>query len=312
MKVFKCLSDLHDEINVIQKNVFVTIGNFDGVHVGHREFLKIVKEKARQENAAFLVITFIPHPLQILKAVKGFLINTYQEKTELLETVGVDFILEIDFTRDFSTLSPEAFLNEYVLKIKNLKEIFLGHDFAFGANKAGDFKVAKEVCESRKISLTLQSEFKVSGSTVSSSVVRGEILNGEMEKVASMLGRIYFLSGRVIKGEGRGKKIGYPTANLGYDQGLIIPGNGVYITHTVIDKMRYHSVTNVGYNPTFNTGYEIHVETHLLDFAQDIYGESIKIEFIKKLRNEIKFSNVNDLIKQIELDAQAARTFYHS
>jgi riboflavin kinase/FMN adenylyltransferase len=310
MKIFKCLSDLHSEISTSQKNVFVTIGNFDGVHMGHREFLKIVREKAQKDNAYFLVITFVPHPLQILKAMKGFLINTYQEKAELLSSVGVDFVLEIDFTRDFSTLSPEAFLNDYVLKIKNLKEIFLGHDFAFGANKSGDFKIAKDICESKEILLTLQSEYRVSGSAVSSSVVRSEIQKGEMEKVASMLGRTYFLSGRVIKGEGRGKKIGFPTANLGYDQGLIIPGVGVYVTHTVVDNMRFHSVTNVGYNPTFNTGYEVHVETHLLDFAQDIYGESIKVEFVRKIRDEKKFSNVNDLIKQIEHDAQFARNFF--
>ncbi len=310
MKIFKCLTEFHQEISHSKKNVFVTIGNFDGVHAGHREFLKIVKEKAKLEDALFLVITFVPHPLQVLKAMKGFLINTYQEKAELLDSVGVDYILEIDFTRDFSTLSPENFLNDYVLKIKNLKEIFLGHDFAFGANKSGDFKVAKDICESRGIHLTLQSEHKVSGNSVSSSVVRNEIQKGEMETVASMLGRVYFLSGRVIKGEGRGKKIGYPTANLGYDQGLIIPGIGVYISYTIVNNMRFHSVTNVGYNPTFNTGYTVHVETHLLDFAQDIYGESIRVEFIKKIRDEKKFSNVNDLIKQIENDAQNARSYF--
>lgn len=311
MKIFKCLNEFQNEINTNEKKVFVTIGNFDGVHVGHREFLKIVKDKAKSNNAYFLVITFVPHPLQILKAMKGFLINTYQEKAELLESVGVDYILEIDFTRDFSTLSPEAFLNEYVLKIKNLKEIFLGHDFAFGANKSGDFKIAKEFCESKGIALTLQSEYKVLGDSVSSSVIRNEIILGDMGKVSSMLGRTYFLSGRVIKGEGRGKKIGYPTANLGYDQGLIIPGKGVYITYTDVDNMRYHSVTNVGSNPTFNTGYEIHVETHLLDFTQDIYGESIKVEFIKKIRDEKKFNNVNDLIKQIEVDAKQARKYFN-
>lgn len=302
-------------INEIEKTnaqlVYATIGNFDGVHSGHRSFLKQVKKDCDDDGAKFLIVTFIPHPLQILKAQKGFLINTYQEKAELLSDVGVDYLLEIDFTRDFSTLSPEEFLKNYILVSSQVKKIFLGHDFVFGANKSGDFNVAKKICEQSKIELKLQSEYKYLGDSVSSTIVRGEIANGNMEKVNELLDRKYFISGRVIKGEGRGKKIGFPTANLGYDQGLIIPSKGVYVTQVIINNMIYCSVTNVGINPTFSSGYDVHIETHLLNFTQDIYGETIKVLFMKKIRDEKKFPSVNDLIFQINEDVEETKSFFN-
>jgi riboflavin kinase/FMN adenylyltransferase len=192
----------------------------------------------------------------------------------------------------------------------HFSKIYQGHDFAFGANKSGDFKVAKHFCDSKKTSLILQQEFKVKNHAVSSTEVRGAIQSGNIEKATEFLGRDYFLSGRVIKGEGRGKKIGFPTANLGYDKELIIPAKGVYVTQVKIKDMVYNSVTNIGVNPTFNTGYDVHVESHLLDFVHDIYGEEIRVSFIKKLRDEKKFPSVNDLVAQIEADVKLTRDYF--
>nr|BDT26656.1 bifunctional riboflavin kinase/FAD synthetase [Bacteriovorax sp. HI3] len=305
------VKDLKELKNVYNENkINVTIGNFDGVHLGHREFLAHIKKDSVQDHAKFVVVTFVPHPLQILKSHTGFLINTYAERRELLAECGVDYLLEIDFTRDFSTLSPEAFLDKFIFSFDGIAKIYLGHDFAFGANKSGDFHVAKNFCDSRKTSLILQQEFKVKSSPVSSTEVRTAIQSGSIEKANDLLGRNYFLSGRVIKGEGRGKKIGFPTANLGYDKELIIPAKGVYVTQVKIKDMVYNSVTNIGVNPTFNTGYDIHVESHLLDFTHDIYGEEIRVSFIKKLRDEKKFPSVNDLVTQIKADADLARDYF--
>ncbi|MBC7713937.1 MAG: bifunctional riboflavin kinase/FAD synthetase [Rhizobacter sp.] len=308
MIIVKDLKELKTKYN--EDKIHVTIGNFDGVHSGHREFLNQIKKDCVEEHAKFVIVTFVPHPLQILKAHTGFLINTYEERRELLASTGADYLLEIDFTRDFSTLSPEVFLEKFIFSFDGIAKIYLGHDFAFGANKSGDFHVAKTFCDSRKTLLVLQKEFKVKSAAVSSTEVRAAILAGDIPTANELLGRQYFLSGRVIKGEGRGKKIGFPTANLGYSKDLIIPAKGVYVTKVKIKDMVYNSITNIGVNPTFNTGYEIHVETHLLDFTQDIYGDEIKVSFIKKLRDERKFPSVNDLVDQIAADVTQAREYF--
>ncbi len=293
-----------------EERIQVTIGNFDGVHAGHREFLSRISQDCKKTKSKFVVITFIPHPLQILRAQTGFLINTFTERRELLRECGVDYLLEVDFTRDFSTLSPEDFLKKFVFSFSGIQKIYLGYDFAFGANKAGDYNLAKSLCEKAGIQLILQEEFRLNNGAVSSSVVRSEIQKGDMVKVKTLLERPYFLSGRVVKGQGRGKQIGFPTANLDYDKALIVPTNGVYITQTTIHGMTYNSVTNIGTNPTFNDGLETNIETHLLDFNRDIYGEQMRVSFLKKLRDEKKFSSVNDLISQIDTDVKLAKQFF--
>lgn len=307
LKKIEDLKDLYDE-----EKIEITIGNFDGVHLGHREFLSRIHQGCKQTKSKFVVVTFIPHPVQILKAQTGFLINTFNERRELLAECGVDYLLEIDFTRDFSTLLPEEFLEKYVFSFTGIDKIYLGHDFVFGANKSGDYKLAKSLCENKKIDLILQDEFRLDKHAVSSSVVRAAISTGDIEKANSLLGRSYFLSGRVIKGQGRGKQIGFPTANMDYDKELIIPIGGVYITRTTIHDMTYNSVTNIGINPTFNMGQVVNIETHLLDFNRDIYGEEVRVSFLKKIREEKKFTSVNDLIAQIESDVKTTKAFFKS
>ena len=307
------IKDISDLKNIYaENNIQVTIGNFDGVHIGHQEFLSRIALDCKQAKSKFVVITFVPHPIQILKAQSGFLINSFLERRELLAKCGVDYLLEVDFTRDFSTLKPEDFLAKFVFSFLGIDKIYLGHDFAFGANKSGDYKLAKTLCEKENISLILQDEFLLDSHTVSSSIVRASIAIGEMEQVYSLLGRAYFLSGRVIKGQGRGKQIGFPTANIDFGKELIVPARGVFITQTTIHDMTYNSVTNIGINPTFNMGLDINIETHLLDFNRDIYGEEMRVTFLKKIRDEKKFSSVNDLVTQIDCDVQSAKKFFKS
>ncbi len=291
------------------RDIYFTIGNFDGVHLGHRRFLNSIKKDCEDKNAIFLIITFIPHPSFILKDQKSFLLNTYDEKREILKETGANYVLELDFNRDFSTLSPGDFLEKYIFMNSNIKKMYLGHDFAFGANKSGDFHFVEEFCKKRNKDFSIQEEYKKNSDAISSSTIRRLLKEGEVHKASLLLGRDFFTSGRVIKGVGRGRQIGFPTANLSYDHVCLVPGNGVYITKTTLRGMTYFSVTNIGFNPTFNTGLDVHVETHILDFNVDIYGETIKVEYLTKLRNEKKFASVNELINQIGHDVKSVREF---
>lgn len=307
MNIIKDVEELNKLKNI---KLAITIGNFDGVHLGHRDFLNSIKKDCNEESAKMLVVTFVPHPSQILRPKSCFLINSYSERRELLEENGVDYLLEIDFDRDFSTLSPEVFLDKFIFSYKNIFKIYLGHDFSFGANKSGTHPLVKNICEKKNINLVLQNEFKLNGIQISSTNVRKCILEGDVENSNKLLGRKFFLSGRVIKGQGRGKQIGFPTANMEYSKESVIPSLGVYITETSIGNMIYQSVTNIGINPTFNSGEDIHLETHLLNFSRDIYGEVVRVSFIKKIRNEVKFKSVNELIFQINSDLEMVKKYF--
>ena len=305
------VKDVNELKNLIQQHtVNITIGNFDGVHLGHRDFLGSIKKSSLASDVKFVVITFIPHPAQALKGQSGFLINTYEERRESLEKEGVDYLLEVDFTRDFSSLSPEQFVENFICTFPKVECVYLGYDFSFGANRAGDHSKSQKIFAEKNIPLKLQHEFKLQDTTVSSSEVRQALQKGDVERAAELLGRQYYVSGRVIKGQGRGKQIGFPTANLDYNREIILPSKGVYLTKTQIHDMVYFSVTNVGANPTFNTENELHVETHLLNFTRDIYGDEIKVFFYKKLRDEKKFQTVNELVEQIKTDVTTAELLF--
>jgi len=309
MQIFKGKSG----VNKLATEAFaLSIGNFDGVHEGHQFLIKSIKEEISEDHLKLMLVTFRPHPKFILKPEScHFLINTYDERTELLKDTGVDYLWELDLTRDFSTQTPISFLSEYILNLSGLKKIFLGHDFQFGANKAGDFDVVKTACEDKGIEVIQWTELKSLPNTrTSSSEIRSLISRGDIKTANQLLGRNFYITGLVFKGEGRGKTIGFPTANTKITKERVIPENGVYITKTHCKGLVYMSVTNIGYKPTFGDDYEKTVETYLLDFDKDIYGENLRVEFIAKLRDEAKFSTVNDLISQISKDVESCRQFY--
>ncbi len=307
MKIIQNLHEL-DNGQAGPVKLGLTIGNFDGVHIGHRQLLKKIKEECLQEGLKFAVVTFVPHPQKILQPEKErFLINSFEMRRQLLSSLGVDYLVEMKFTRDFSTLTAEQFVNTYLLPYPGLKKIYLGYDFAFGANKQGGHDLVREICLPKGIEVEIQPAYEYEGQIVSSTLIRQLLLSGEVNKVQTILSRPYYLEGVVIKGEGRGKKIGFPTANVQVSQDLIVPGKGVYITRTTYKGMTYKSVTNIGHNPTFKDTEQIHIETNLFDFDLDIYGENLEIEFLKKLRDERKFPTVNDLINQIKQDVELAK-----
>lgn len=306
---------LHNLLDIPKDNgqwpaIGLTIGNFDGVHIGHRELLKKIKAECQSKNLLFVVVTFIPHPQKILQPDKErFLINSYEKRRNLLSELGVDILVEMKFTRDFSTLKGEEFLSKYLLTYPNLKDFYLGYDFAFGANKEGDHDLVNSICHPKGVEVEIQPKFEFNGQVVSSSLIREKLHAGNIDEVESILQRPFYLEGVVVKGEGRGKKIGFPTANIQVSQDLIVPQKGVYVTRTIYNGMTYQSVTNIGNNPTFKEGNQIHIETNLFDFNTDIYGEHLDIQFLHKIRDEKKFPTVNDLISQIRADVETAKSF---
>ena len=284
------------------------MGNFDGVHLGHQNIIKSISELCKSNGTKFVLITFNPHPMRILNPKDNFLINTYSEKYDLLKSLGVDFYYEIPFTRDLSTLSPKEFLDNYLLKNKQLEYIYMGHDFTFGANKEGDFNYVEKYCSN--INIVKLDEFKKSESDISSSKIRKLINDGDVESSSVLLGREFYLTGTVVKGAGRGRQIGFPTANIEYSDERITPAFGVYITTVEVRGMVYHSITNIGVNPTFVQTNQKTVETNIFDFSEDIYGEELKVVFHKRVRDEKKFSSVNELVEQISIDVDLAKSFF--
>jgi riboflavin kinase/FMN adenylyltransferase len=293
------------------EKIGVLIGNFDGVHLGHQHLIQKFQAKCQAEGLKSCIVTFMPHPFFIFNPTAiSYLISSYEEKRKLLADQNLDYCVEITFDRDFSTLTAEDFLLKNVFIHSGLSVVFAGYDFGFGSGKNGNYELIKKFCQQRKIYSEQGGRYELNGEGVSSTVIRNHLKAGEIEAVNSKLGRTFQVSGRVIKGAGRGKLIGFPTANLDFDVQKIIPATGVYITNIEINHMRYQSITNIGRNPTFEQSKNIHVETHVFSFNRDIYGETVNLFFWEKIRDEVKFKDVNDLIKQIEVDCFKAKEFH--
>lgn len=309
MKVIHRLEEI-EKIHGQFPSLGLTIGNFDGVHLGHQQLLKHLKQKCDDKSLKFAVITFVPHPQKILHAERErFLISSYSQRRAYLEENGVDYLIEIDFTRDFSTLTGEEFLDQYVLTYPSIESIYLGYDFAFGAHKQGSFDLVKDHCKLKGIHVEIQPKFEFDGVVISSSRVRKAIEDGDVGNASALLGRNLCLDGVVVKGEGRGKKIGFPTANIQIPSDSIVPKIGVYVTRTIYKGMTFKSITNIGKNPTFKDSASVTIETNIFEFDSDIYGESIHIEFLARVRDEKKFPTVTDLVEQIKKDVEFARDY---
>lgn len=290
----------------------ITIGNFDGVHLGHQAIINRMVQAENQQNRPVLVVTFYPNPFVFFNQPdQAYYLSTPREKERQLLALGVDQVVTFRFDREFASLTAEAFL----LKLKQslgLGVLVVGDDFALGANRQGTIPVIKRLGEVHGFSVETISQIDLGGKEVSSTLIRHDLDQGAVDHAAELLGRPYSVAGEVTHGSDRGARIGLPTANLAHWPHKKLPGVGVYATRVYLQGQTYQGITNVGYRPTFENQSQVNVETHILDFARDIYGQKIRLEFIKKLRNEQKFSGVEALLAQIERDkAQAKRIFQH-
>jgi riboflavin kinase/FMN adenylyltransferase len=306
MHVYKGMAEL-DKSPV---NAVVTVGNFDGVHLGHQELIRRVKSHASLIGGTAVAVTFRPHPHFVIRPSREpHLINTYEEKCELLGRYGADIVVEQPFDREFSNTTPEKFVDEFLLGRLATKVLYLGYDFAFGRERAGSVDVLRELAAARGVEIHVLPALQLDGRTISSSGIRKDLDAGDMNAASRGLGRPFFLRGLVWRGEGRGRTIGVPTANL-KTENRRYPRVGVYATRTLWRGLSYQSISNIGYNPTFKgdgSDLPLKIETHLFDFNEDMYGDEIQVDFYEYLRPEKKFAGVNELLAQIREDSAAAR-----
>lgn len=289
------------------------IGFFDGVHRGHQKIMNICKARSMEKKGLSTALTFDRPPLNILKKrVYKKLILPYTEKINIIESLGIDIIVTAEIGMEFLSLSPEEFCDDILIGLFNIRELFIGHGFRFGRGGCGDVRFLKQYLGTRRVKVNEISLTKSRGEVVSSTVIRKYYLEGDIKRIKELLGRDPCIKGKVIKGAGRGKKLGFPTANIDVCESLVVPGDGVYFGKISIsnnDAGELPVVINIGDNPTFGDSKKW-VESHILDFDGKIYDEDIRITFLKKLRKEIKFETGEGLIGQIKKDIDDARLFF--
>jgi riboflavin kinase/FMN adenylyltransferase len=289
------------------KDAIITIGNFDGIHIGHRQIMTRLVSEARQKNRKAVVMTFDPHPKMVLHPdYKPFyLITTVEEKVNLLEELGVDAIIFIPFSREFARMSAESFVRDLLWEKLQVHKIFIGHNYRFGNDKKGNDEYLKAFGKTLGFDVEVISAVTVDGMDVSSTRTRDAILVGWVKEAAKMLGRPYNLRGMVVAGYRRGEGLGFPTANIEPEK-VLVPLRGVYAVNAEIDGGLYQGVLNIGFNPTFGND-KLSIEMHILDFNKDIYGKTVNVLFVDRIRDEVKFTGPDALIAQIEQDVSRAR-----
>ena len=291
----------------MKKSKVVLIGNFDGIHLGHQKLIRKAKKIAEQKKQKLVLITFNPHPREIINNTEMDLILPYKEKKSLLKNYGIDMINEIKFTNKLSKLSAEEFAKEYIYKAHNPSDIVIGKNFKFGHKARGDAKLLKDLL-SKKVKVHSIDIKRLDSLVISSSEIKKLISKGSIEKVNKLLGRNYHISGKVIHGEKRGRLIGFPTTNLSTEWNFL-PKKGVYVSKVVISDKSYQSITNIGVRPTFNAN-SLQIESHIFDFNKNVYGKKIKIYFLARIRNEKKFETVEKLIENITKDVNFGRKYF--
>ena len=288
----------------------VALGNFDGVHKGHQKLISRCVSIAEEKGLVSVVFTFINHPANEI-AGKSIVKNlmTPREKADAIEMLGVDVLVAIPFVDKVRTSSPEKFASEILAGDLHAKHAVCGYNYSFGYKGAGNPEMLRNFGNSYGFNVTVMDEIDIDDIPVSSTLVRAKLAEGDMESIAKLCGRRYFISGKVMQGEHLGRKMGFPTVNLSLNTDMALPPNGVYITNVYVSGVLYHSVTNVGNKPSVGH-FAKNAETHIFGFSEDIYGHHIRVEFIKMLRPEIKFRSVEELALQIEKDCIAARDYH--
>jgi riboflavin kinase/FMN adenylyltransferase len=289
-----------------------TIGNFDGMHVGHQVIVRGVVERARELRLPSVVVTFHPHPLSIVAPDRvPRQILTLEQKEEILEELGVDALLVIPFSHEFSRWSSDKFIDDFLVKVLGVREVRIGRDFCFGAGREGNLAKLQIKGEQHGFAVEGVEEVRIHGMRVSSSLVRNGITKGAMRATTVALGRTYFVDGRVATGRKLGRRIGFPTVNLDPANDLF-PGSGVYVTTCRFESFSrsFESVTNIGVRPTLYENYATTIESHIFDFDSNVYGENVRVYFHKLLRREKQFRSALELTNQIREDIVSSRSYF--
>jgi riboflavin kinase/FMN adenylyltransferase len=294
----------------IQRPTVLTLGVFDGLHLGHQLIMRTVVERARAVDAVPTVITFDPHPRAVLHPESAPpLLQTLDQKVEGFGVLGIEQTIVVHFTPEFAQIRAEDFLREVVNERLHAKEIYLGKGFAFGHDREGNIELLRRVSQQLGFFADEVPEVRLRRQRVSSSRVRELLSEGKVNLARRLLGRPYGLEGLVERGDERGHRLGFPTANL-HPKNRVIPRNGVYVTGALIDGQWRRSVTNVGLRPTFGADTEPSVETFVIDWAGDLYGDVVRVRFLHGLRDERKFGSIEELKAQIEHDVGRARSYF--
>jgi riboflavin kinase/FMN adenylyltransferase len=301
VQLYRSLADVN------RKNAWLTIGVFDGVHRGHQTILNQLTAGAHANGAPAVLLSFHPHPANVLSGRDLRLLTTPEERADLAGALGVDAVIVEPFDRSLAETSAHDFMAR-IQEHLGPKHLLVGYDFALGKNREGNAQRLAEIGRDMGYSVDVVSAVGDESGVISSTEIRKLIAVGNMSEAAKLLGRNYSLSGPVIHGDGRGRRIQIPTANVGYPLMKILPPNGIYACWAHVGSQRVMAATNVGINPTFTPDKRsINVEAHLLDFDRDIYGEPIRIEFVSRLRDELKYTSVDALVTQIHKDIAETR-----
>lgn len=302
MIVYRSIGDLQSPLH----KPVVTIGNFDGVHLGHREIFRKLKSSAKEIGGVSVVITFDPHPLKVVSSTRTVnLINTLEEKINLIEASGIDFLVIINFDPDFAALSAADFVERILVGKIGLKRLIIGYDYAFGRQREGNVSLLRTL--GTKFSFDVEELLPISAGSMiySSSLIRKMITDGAVADVVRYLGRNFSIAGRVVHGANRGKSLGFPTANIATDKELI-PADGVYAVKAKIDDRLYDAACNIGFNPTFDSDKKT-IEVFVFDLDEDLYGKEIRVYFFARLRGEQRFDSTNELVAAISADVAKSR-----
>jgi riboflavin kinase/FMN adenylyltransferase len=289
------------------KNPVLTLGNFDGVHLGHQRIFRQVCRKAREIGGESIAYTFNPHPVQLLKPDLGpFLLLPVEERIRMIGELGIDVIICAEFTREFAALAAEEFVRDILHRQIGVRRVYVGENTTFGRGREGSVSLLKEFGRKYGFAVEAVEPVEVRGALISSSRVRKLVREGDVREAAELLGRRPFLLGEVIHGFGRGsRKLGFPTANLKID-GLLVPKPGIYAVWAIHKGETFPGVANLGWSPTFHD-QKFSIEIHILNFDKDIYGEPLRVEFVERQRDEATFRGPEDLIAQIKKDVEQAK-----
>lgn len=306
MKIITSLDNVDFQTNATG----IALGNFDGIHMGHKTLIIKLVEICKKHNIPSVIYTFRNHPKSLTSNNRGPLkIVSDRQKLQLLRELGVDYTLFIEFDEKQRMLAPEKFIEEILVQRLNMQHAVVGYDYRFGYKAKGDIHLLEHMKAQYNYQLQVIQPVAIENEIISSTVIRQLIQGGQISKANLYLGKPFSITGTVIHGRGMGKQLGFPTANIELDDSFVLPSPGVYYTKTILDQKIYYSATNVGHNPTFGE-HPISIETHLLDFDDMIYGKKIEVLFLYRARREIRFSSKDELIGQMARDLEGTREYF--